>query len=68
MSEELDSGVLLFEPYVNVGLLYAGLCWLVTATNFVAACQLGVLLPRASPESLGHNSYPNSLGCAHVLR
>ena len=34
--------------------------------NFVAACWMDVLLPRASPESLGRNSYPYSLGCAHV--
>ena len=67
MSEELDSGVLLFEPYVDVGLLYAVLYWGVPQMNFVAACQLGVLLPRALPESLGRNSYPYSLGCAHVL-
>ena len=36
--------------------------------NFVAACQLDVLLPRASLESLGGNSYPYSLGCARVPR
>ena len=40
----------------------------VPQTNFVAAWQRGVLLPRTSPESLGRNSYPYSLGCAHVLR
>ena len=34
MSEELESGVLLLEPYVDVGLLYAGLYWLGALKEF----------------------------------
>ena len=71
MSEELVSGVLLFAPYVDVGLLYAVLYWLFIVNEFCCCLplwELSVLLLHALPENLGHNFYLYSLGCARVPR